>query len=52
MEMKSEEKFTLIKDVGFDGVMVWWGEDELDGPKDKRVELIHRHGLEVEYWEE
>lgn len=48
IDMDTEEKFSLIKKIGFDGVMLWWGEDELDGPKDKRVELIHRHGLEVE----
>lgn len=38
----------MIKEVGFDGVMLWWGEDELDGPKNKRVELIHKYNLQIE----
>lgn len=45
-----KERFRLIRDAGFDCVMLWWGDDfyELDGKKTAHPELARSYGLTVE----
>lgn len=45
-----EERFRLIREAGFDCVMLWWGDDfyELDGEKTNHPKLARKHGLMVE----
>lgn len=45
-----KERFRLIKEAGFDCVILWWGNElyELDGEKTKHPELARSHGLIVE----
>jgi hydroxypyruvate isomerase len=41
-----EERFRLYKEYGFSTVMLGWEED--DTPREKRVSLAHKAGLEIE----
>jgi sugar phosphate isomerase/epimerase len=45
-----EEKLKLIKNAGFDSVMLWWGDEfkEIDGDKNTHIELVNKHNLFVE----
>ena len=45
-----EERLRLIKQVGFDDVMLWWGDDmeEVNGPKAKLADLARSYGLGIE----
>ena len=45
-----EERFKLIKEVGFDGVLLWRSDEyaEVDGDKSLHPELARRNGLFIE----
>lgn len=45
-----EERFKLIKEAGFDGILLWWGDKYagVDGDKSQHPELARRNGLFVE----
>ena len=42
-----EERFKLIKEAGFDGVLLWWSDEyaKVDGNKSFHPELARRNGL-------
>ena len=42
-----EERYRMIKDAGFDGVLLWWS-DEFGADYKRNPELAHRAGLFVE----
>lgn len=44
------ERFTLIKQAGFDGILIWWGDENIDtdGSKEKHPELALKNGLFIE----
>ena len=44
------ERFKLIKQAGFDGVLLWWGDEniDIDGLKEKQPELALKNGLFIE----
>lgn len=44
------ERFKLIKAAGFDGVLIWWGNEysDTDGDKSLNPDLARRNGLFVE----
>jgi sugar phosphate isomerase/epimerase len=44
------ERFKLIKEAGFDGVMLWWSDEyaEADGDKSLHPELARQNGLFIE----
>lgn len=44
------ERFRLIKQSGFDGVMLWWGDEHIDtdGSKEKQPELVFKSNLFIE----
>ncbi|MGH4121627.1 MAG: sugar phosphate isomerase/epimerase family protein [Clostridium sp.] len=44
------ERFRLIKQAGFDGVLLWWGDENIDtdGAKEKQPELALENGLIIE----
>lgn len=46
--MPIEERFRIIKATGFDGVMLWWGYEEMDGDMRLQPEMARREGLFVE----
>lgn len=45
-----EERFKLMKSVGFDSTFIWWGDEftEIDGPKERHPEMVRRQGLYIE----
>lgn len=45
-----EDRFTLIKSAGFDGILLWWSDEyaEVDGDKSLHPELARRQGLFIE----
>ncbi len=45
-----EERFKLIKEAGFDGVLLWWSDEyaEVDGDKSLHPDLARRNGLFIE----
>lgn len=45
-----EERFKLIKEAGFDGVLLWWSDEfaEVDGDKSLHPELARQKGLFIE----
>lgn len=45
-----EQRFQMIKNAGFDQVMLWWGNDfqEIDGDRRKHPDLARKYKLEVE----
>lgn len=45
-----EVRLKMIKDAGFDGVLLWWGDEniDVDGPKAVQPELARRNGLFIE----
>ena len=48
--LSCEERFRMIKNAGFDNVMLWWGDEfiELTGPKEAIPDLARSFGLNVE----
>ena len=44
------ERIQLIKDAGFQSVMMWWGEEsrEENAPREIRPKIIRKHGLKIE----
>lgn len=44
------ERFRLIKQAGFDGVLLWWGDENIDtdGAKERQPELALKNGLFIE----
>jgi L-ribulose-5-phosphate 3-epimerase len=44
------ERFRLIKKAGFDGVLLWWGDEniDIDGRKENQPELVYKNGLFIE----
>lgn len=44
------ERFRMIKQAGFDGVLLWWGDENIDtdGEKEKQPELALENGLFIE----
>jgi sugar phosphate isomerase/epimerase len=45
-----EQRFNMIKNAGFDHVMLWWGNDfeEIDGDRREHAALARKYKLEVE----
>ncbi len=48
--IENKERFRLIKEVGFNNVLLWWGDEfaEYDGDKNHLPEMARSFGLEVE----
>jgi len=42
-----DERFRLIKNAGFDSILLWWGNDENE-TREERVLLAKKHGLIIE----
>lgn len=44
------ERFKLIKQAGFDGVLLWWSDENIntDGQKEKQPELVLKNSLSIE----
>jgi sugar phosphate isomerase/epimerase len=49
-EIETQEKFNLIKDTGFDNVLLWWGNEYAPNGEDKNQlpEMARKAGLEIE----
>ena len=45
--LSMEQRFSKIKDAGFESLLLWWGNDETDS-RPKRVALAHKYGLHIE----
>ena len=45
-----DERFRLIKQVGFNSTCLWWADDNIgdDGDKNRLPDLARKYGLEVE----
>lgn len=45
-----DERLKLIKNAGFDSVILWWTDEfhSIEGAKEKQPELAHKNGLKVE----
>lgn len=45
-----EERLIMIKNAGFDSVMLWWGNEfeETEGKRTRHPDIARRHGLNVE----
>ena len=47
ISLSMEQRFSKIKDAGFQSIMLWWGNDETDS-RAKRVIPTHKYGLLIE----
>jgi len=45
--LSMDVRFALYKSVGFQSVMLWWGEGEKETRKE-RAELVRKHNLHIE----
>lgn len=45
-----EERYRMMKRVGFDTTFIWWGDEyaDIDGPKEDHPEIARRNGLHIE----
>ena len=43
-----EERFRMVKQAGFDGVLLWWGDDDTDQDHEDQPELARKAGLAIE----
>lgn len=45
-----EERFKLMKSIGFNSTSFWWGDEyaEIDGPKENLPDAARRNGLQIE----
>lgn len=45
--LSMEQRFSKIKDAGFQSLLLWWGNDEADS-RARRVTLARKYGLHIE----
>jgi len=48
--IEANERFSLIREAGFDCVMLWWGDEfrDINGDKKLLPDLARKSGLEIE----
>ena len=47
LSLSMDQRFSKIKDAGFESILLWWGNDEEDS-RTKRVTLACKYGLHIE----
>ena len=45
--LSMEERFKMIRKAGFDSLLMWWGDDEIES-KAERVKLAEKYNLSIE----